>query len=102
MNLEDNLKAFICAIGDDDHFVIEKPVTLLCSHVACYSCIEMIKLNTCADRFKCCLCNKENKIDFEVISESIFVKQFITLNCRHLFQAVRYKYEDTLKNLKSF
>ena len=104
MNLDETLKEFVCAIGDDKHFAVERPVTLLCSHAVCFSCMEDFKINSnyCSDnKLKCGLCNKENKIDFEVITESIFVKHFITLNCNQLFKAVKDKYEESLKNLKS-
>ena len=98
MNFEENLSAFKCAMASDEHFAVEKPVTLLCSHACCLSCIEMNK--TKDYKIKCNLCNKESKIDYDVISESFFVKHFISLNCGKIFHAIRNKYEDSLKNLK--
>lgn len=103
MDSEENLKAFVCAVGNDNHFVVERPVTLMCSHACCLSCIESYKQSNFENgnyKIKCGVCNKENKIDYDVISESIFVKHFITLNCRQLFQAIRDKYQQSLENLK--
>ena len=83
-----DLKSLFCALShaDDNHFLI-KPVTLLCGHAVCYSCIGSLK------RISCEICKKENLIDLDVVAESSIAKSLIDKSLDELFVEIKKRFE---------
>jgi hypothetical protein len=99
MYTSQNLKSFICAAADDDHFII-KPVTLLCGHAVCYSCIESLKFVNRINILKCEICGKENTIDLDIVAESSIASNMINKSMNELFSDIRKRFEMLFSQFK--
>ena len=97
--LDKNLnKAIKCALTDEGHF-LTRPITLLCAHAVCHDCIDSLIQNDLTI-VKCELCRKVNKIDLNIIAESVIASSLITKSIIELFSAIRNRFDDSFKKFK--
>ena len=90
---------FICALAYVDNHFIERPITLICGHSACYVCIKNFQNTTALTHVKCQSCNKLSSLDAEYC-ESVLAQRFKEAHNDKLIDFLKVEFENEMENYK--
>lgn len=91
-----SLSLLQCALSIDKHIVIQ-PLALSCGHNICKSCLPL----NGNFKFKCLICEKQNKTDLYMCKESQTTKYLLKENIGYLLNNIHERMRSTLSQIKS-